>query len=131
MNELVQALSEKFNLPVDAVWADFETILQRFIKYETIQSFVVAAIFLIFAAIGFYVLKNLVSDYKKCKNSKIDTTCFEYEYGSVWMTVEGAFAFVFMVVSLILGLIVGIVELMAGIKWILIPEIQTIQWLGR
>ena len=130
MNELAQALSEKFNLPVDVVWADFETIVQRFIKYETIKSFVAAAIILIFAAIGGYVLKNLIDDFNKCRKTESDTNFFEYEYGSVYPNVFSILTIVCAVVGFMICLPLGIVEILEGIKWILIPEIQIIEWLG-
>lgn len=131
MNELAQALSEKFNLPVDAVWADFETILQRFIKYEIVQSFVVAAIFLVLAAVGVYLLKILVNDYKKCEKSKSDTTFFEYDLDTIWPRIECALIIVFIIVALIFGSLMGIVGILEGTKWILIPEIQIVEWLGK
>lgn len=131
MNELVQALSEKFNLPINAVWADFDTILQRFIKYETIKSFAIAAIFLVLAAVGVYLLKILVNDYKKCEKLKSNTTFFEYECGSIWPSVECVFIIAFIIVALIFGSLMGIVGILEGTKWILIPEIQIVEWLGQ
>lgn len=130
MNELAQALSEKFGLPIESVWADFETIVQRFIKYEIIQSFVTAAIMLVFAAIGGYVLKLVINDYRDCWKLKSDTKFFEYDFDSVWPSIYIAFAIVYIVFAFIMG-VVGIVEIFEGTKWILIPEIQIVEWLGR
>jgi hypothetical protein len=128
MEELAQALAEKFNLPIAEVYGNFTEIFQRYVTYKIVGNSIGTVIGLIGMILMIKVFLLYIKDYKLALRDKEDSFFFDYVRGyGVETTANGISVAVIASVLFVCSIICFICSLIDLLGWVLVPEIMFLQ----
>ena len=133
MNELAQFFSEKYGVPIDSVLKDIEGFMSRFVTYKIISDIVGAVICFIFFIIFAWVLKNFIVGMYKEDNDIKSSSRFEEAVMKFYYDADEVIIcpLMLIILCLVVFLVGTICNIMAAVKWGIIPEIQILEYVHR
>lgn len=148
MEELVRALSEKFGVPVDAVWQDITGLMERFITYKFWSDIIwgIGCFLVVGVAIGvlawiFRVKKSECEKtnednyfYWSCRISgNYNYLTHEFENCKYEIKPSDECIMFKIICYCVMGIvgILGVCCFVSAIKWKFIPEIEILNWINN